>query len=46
MNLTTGAAKLVLLCPAWKKYGTAIAVKPSTVILHGLHAGGNGYRHR
>ena len=34
MNLTTGAAKLVLLCPAWKKYGTAIAVKPGTVILH------------
>ena len=34
MNLTTGAAKLVLLCPAWKKYGAAIAVKPGTVILH------------
>jgi fermentation-respiration switch protein FrsA (DUF1100 family) len=34
MNLTAGAAKLVLLCPAWKKYGTAITVKPSTVILH------------
>ena len=34
MNLTTGAAKLVLLCPAWKKYGTAIAVNPGTVILH------------
>ena len=34
MNLTAGAAKLVLLCPTWKKYGTAIAVKPGTVILH------------
>ena len=26
--------KLVLLCPAWKKYGTARTVKPGTVILH------------
>jgi pimeloyl-ACP methyl ester carboxylesterase len=34
MNLDSGAAKLVLLCPAWKKYGTAKAVKPGTVILH------------
>lgn len=34
MNIEVGAAKLVLLCPAWKKYGTAKAVKPGTVILH------------
>jgi alpha-beta hydrolase superfamily lysophospholipase len=34
MNLDSGAAKLVLLCPAWKKYGTAKTVKPGTVILH------------
>jgi hypothetical protein len=33
-NITSGAAKLVLLCPAWSKYGTARAVKPGTVILH------------
>ena len=27
-------ARLVLLCPAWKKYGTASTVNPGTVILH------------
>lgn len=34
MNINSGDAKLVLLCPAWKKYGTARTVKPNTVILH------------
>ena len=34
MNINSGAAKLVLLCPAWKKCGTARTVKPGTVILH------------
>ncbi len=34
MNINSGEAKLVLLCPAWKKYGTAKTVKPGTVILH------------
>ena len=34
MNINSGDAKLVLLCPAWKKYGTARTVKPDTVILH------------
>lgn len=34
MNIQSGAAKLVLLCPAWKKYGTTRTVKPGTVILH------------
>ena len=34
MNIDSGDAKLVLLCPAWKKYGTARTVKPGTVILH------------
>lgn len=34
MNIKSGAAKLVLLCPAWKKWGTAKTVKPGTVILH------------
>jgi membrane protease YdiL (CAAX protease family) len=34
MNIKSGAAKLVLLSPAWKKYGTARKVKPGTVILH------------
>jgi hypothetical protein len=34
MNITSGDARLVLLCPAWKKWGPAKTVKPSTVILH------------
>jgi hypothetical protein len=34
MNIKSGSAKLVLLCPAWKNWGTVRTVKPSTVILH------------
>src|SRR3982074_2163120 len=34
MNIDSGGAKLVLLSPAWKKYGTARTVKADTVILH------------
>ncbi len=34
MNIQSGTAKLVLLCPAWKKWGTAKAVRKGTVILH------------
>jgi hypothetical protein len=34
MNIASGSARLVLLCPAWKKWGTAKTVKPGTVILH------------
>ena len=34
MNINSGSAKLVLLCPAWKKWGTARTVKAGTVILH------------
>ena len=34
MNIVSGTTKLVLLCPAWKKFGTARTVKPDTVILH------------
>lgn len=34
MNISSGTAKLVLLCPAWKNWGTAKTVKPDTVILH------------
>jgi len=34
VNLNCGAARLVLLCPAWKKWGTAKAVKAGTVIVH------------
>jgi hypothetical protein len=34
MNIQSGDAPLVLLCPAWKRWGTARTVKPRTVILH------------
>ena len=34
MNIKIVDARLVLLCPAWKKWGTAKTVKPDTVILH------------
>jgi hypothetical protein len=34
MNINSGSARLVLLCPAWKKWGTAKTVKGGTVILH------------
>jgi hypothetical protein len=34
MNIDSGDTPLVLLCPAWKRWGTATTVKPNTVILH------------
>src|SRR5882762_8558956 len=34
MNLRSGQARLVLLCPAWKKHGSAGTVKHGTLILH------------
>jgi hypothetical protein len=34
MNMNSGDARLVLLCPAWKRHGTARTVKTGTVILH------------
>jgi alpha/beta superfamily hydrolase len=34
MNIKSGEAKLVLLCPAWKKFDMVKRVKPGTVILH------------
>lgn len=34
MNIDSGDARLVLLCPAWKKWGMARTVKPNTYILH------------
>ena len=34
MNIESGSTPLVLLCPAWKRWGTAKTVKPGTVILH------------
>jgi hypothetical protein len=34
MNIDSGDNPLVLLCPAWKRWGMARAVKHGTVILH------------
>lgn len=34
MNIDSGAARLVLLSPGWKKWGTARTVKSGTIILH------------
>jgi len=34
MNIDSGETPLVLLCPAWKTWGTAMTVKPNTIILH------------
>lgn len=34
MNISSGDTPLVLLCPAWKRFGTANTVKPGTIILH------------
>ena len=34
MNLRADAARLVLLCPAWKRWGTADKVPAGTRILH------------
>ena len=34
MNLDSGPARLVLICPAWKKWGRANTVKAGTQILH------------
>jgi hypothetical protein len=34
MNLNIGAARLVLLCPAWKRWGNSTTVKPGSIILH------------
>jgi hypothetical protein len=34
MNVDAGSTPLVLLCPAWKRWGSVRTVKPGTVILH------------
>ena len=34
MNISSGDTPLVLLCPAWRRWGTARSVKKNTTILH------------
>ena len=36
MSIDSGSTPLVLLCPAWKQWGTATKAKPGTVILHSI----------
>lgn len=36
LNLRAGEIPLVLLCPAWKRWGAARTAKPGTVILHAV----------
>ena len=35
LNIDSGNTPLVLLCPAWRRWGTATTVKPNVSILHG-----------
>jgi fermentation-respiration switch protein FrsA (DUF1100 family) len=37
MNLDTGTTPLVLVAPAWKRWGSATTVKSATVIIHSEH---------
>jgi alpha-beta hydrolase superfamily lysophospholipase len=34
MNMNCGDTPVVLLCPAWRRWGTARTVKSNTIILH------------
>jgi len=34
MNIDSRETPFVLLCPAWKNWGTATTVKPNTIVLH------------
>ena len=34
LNINSGRARLVLLCPAWRRWGSATTAKPGTLILH------------
>lgn len=34
LNIDSGDTPLVLLCPAWRNWGTATAIKSNSVILH------------
>jgi hypothetical protein len=34
MNIDSETTPLILLCPAWKNWGTATTTKPKTIILH------------
>ncbi|MBY0523624.1 MAG: alpha/beta hydrolase [Gemmataceae bacterium] len=37
MNMETDDTPLILLAPAWRRFGRANRVKPSSIIIHSLH---------
>jgi hypothetical protein len=37
MNINSGDTPLVLLCPAWRNWGTVSNLKPHSVVLHSRH---------
>lgn len=37
MNLASPSAPMVLLCPAWKKHGTASSIADNVLVLHSRH---------
>lgn len=37
MNINSGGTPLVLLAPAWKRWGKATAVKKNCVVIHSPH---------
>ena len=44
MNIHSGRARLVLLCPAWKRWGSATTVKPGPDPARGSGRGGTDRR--
>lgn len=34
LNIDSGSARLILICPAWKKWGSVKTARPGTLILH------------
>ena len=48
MNIDSGTRPLVLLCPAWKRWGTATTVKPNTapIAVKSMDIGSHGIRIR
>jgi hypothetical protein len=34
MNIASGAVRIVLIAPGWKRFGSATTAKPGTIILH------------
>jgi hypothetical protein len=37
MNIDSGRVPMILIAPAWMRWGRSTAIKPGTVILHSEH---------